>query len=1051
MTSVFDEEQVRAHWCLLGHRRWGVTELFVVRPGRPALAGFFDDEDNFVDTCREWSGRFNIYVGVHPRSLTLTTLAHNELKVTGRRGRRADITRVTLLFYDLDVETDDRNAVATESPDGKAPSTDHEVESAVDATRTIASDDLFESPVLAVSGNGAYVLAPVDLEVTEVVESQLQALEEQLRQRYADNLAPNHLKLDSVYDLPRVMAVMGTQKVKGLHTAERPHRMACFLDDLPERRTNEKLGRHIVSLPGIPTKQSAPSGPVNVSIGDELEPLPGLCGSWNRIYVGVEKDDSGRRHPVLLWLTAAMIEAGFSHDSIHQAILLHDAHLGGKMAEHGHDPQTFTDRLIRVASQQDTRHLCGIARRILGDDHPCDDCDERDRSVEYHGKRYRRAPATSEDVRPRVEPVANDEIPDQWTAENIAIRNRFLSAMTLEQARMLTQHLYLCESYLREGRRAPPALLIKAPPGLGKTYLALQSLAIDAAKRAREDPPVQPLRFIFLVDRHDRQDEVLEELRGIPGGEELAEQIVLIRGKVAYRDGKVDPGASLCTRAREVAHFRDRNYGNTEYTLTCGACRPCIRQDCPYLRQFDATDRPWLMTLDYVFTERIRRANDPEVVVCDESLLGRIRKRKIEVRPSDLERTREVLQEEGYEREELSVLLDHLEKAMGEKAMSGVALRLYLASLEPRIREVVHGLREQQELSEALLRAPRSDRRQSTTLPVSFLPDLLRILDEEHAAEAANSRLSIEKGNLVIREPSRPLLSGDVPMIVLDATGDPELYEHVLSREVEVVESPVPVQVQSVYQLASGSYPKSSLRRPRERERLFRLVRAIVEAFNDESIGIVTFKDLVRPLREHLEELGQGIQIAHFWGLRGTNELRGVDNLIVLGTPTENVTEMEVWASALYWDQEELDLTPSESWDRLGVDPRTNEKVEVLIKHFLDHRLEQLLWQGREAEFLQAVFRIRPLDDPDKRKAIFLLANTPVPRLEPNVIVDSVGKFMTELGVGRPRSPKDDLRDFLRDALGRGEAHTIRELMEKFGVSRSTVIRTRNEVKKESS
>ena len=225
---------------------------------------------------------------------------------------------------------------------------------------------------------------------------------------------------------------------------------------------------------------------------------------------------------------------------------------------------------------------------------------------------------------------------------------------------------------------------------------------------------------------------------------------------------------------------------------------------------------------------------------------------------------------------------------------------------------------------------------------------------------------------------------------------------------------------------------------------MFRLVRAIVEAFNDESMGIVTFKEQVEPLRKYLGELGLGIEIAHYWGLRGTNELEDVDNLIVLGTPTENIEEMVAWASALYWDRGELDETSHPSWDMLGVDPRTNEKVEVLTKHYLDPRLEKLLWQGREAELLQAVYRIRPLDDPGKRKAIFVLANTPVPGLEPNVIVDSVSDFLD--GLGRPKA-KTKLEQVMEFLLANPQTDkTDKAIAETFGTSTKTVQRARRKI-----
>jgi hypothetical protein len=78
----------------------------------------------------------------------------------------------------------------------------------------------------------------------------------------------------------------------------------------------------------------------------------------------VDRDTEGRRHPVLLWLVVVMLKHGFSHETIRQAILLHDHHLGRKISGDGHDPTAFTDMLLRKAAG--LYSCCKMATTLLG-------------------------------------------------------------------------------------------------------------------------------------------------------------------------------------------------------------------------------------------------------------------------------------------------------------------------------------------------------------------------------------------------------------------------------------------------------------------------------------------------------------------------------------------------------------------------------------------------------------------------------------------------------------------------------------------------------------
>jgi len=271
----------------------------------------------------------------------------------------------------------------------------------------------------------------------------------------------------------------------------------------------------------------------------------------------------------------------------------------------------------------------------------------------------------------------------------------------------------------------------------------------------------------------------------------------------------------------------------------------------------------------------------------------------------------------------------------------------------------------------------------------------LQILEEE-GRRGVNSRLSVEMvgsaPSLIIRDPRMPRLP-PCPVIVLDSTGDPKLYEQVLGRKVRVFDPKVKVKAK-VVQVASGAYGRQSLRLPATRNRLFDAVKAIVDAHPKSKIGVVTFKDRVIELAKHLGE-PERVAFAHFWGLRGTNALQDCQHLIVVGTPTSNIGELVAEVQALHWDDDAIDTTSIERWERLGRLDET-EDVEVPVRHYLDDRLDRWLWQHRQAELLQAAFRLRPLDG-HRRKTLWLLTNVPIKGIEPTKVHASVEELVASI------------------------------------------------------
>ena len=292
---------------------------------------------------------------------------------------------------------------------------------------------------------------------------------------------------------------------------------------------------------------------------------------------------------------------------------------------------------------------------------------------------------------------------------------------------------------------------------------------------------------------------------------------------------------------------------------------------------------------------------------------------------------------------------------------------------------------------------------------------------------------------------------GHLQLLILDATGTKEIYELILGRQVDTLElnliSPV-----DVLQLGAGAYWRSSLLRPNSHTRrtIQDLVKTIVDSYPDRRIGIITFKNFIEPINEVIRDHRPPVSYAAFWAMRGSNSLMDCEILIVVGTPMANIGDLRAWASAIYWDGPAIDFTTVEFWERLGSaidDPDLD--VEANIPRSFDPRLRLLAWQLCDAELLQAIGRLRPLDHAEKKRLI-LLSNLPIPGFNDVKVFRTSAQMRSWFdGRGKAAEPSSKIariKAAIRKARLQGDPEpTIRELMDKFGVSETLVKRARRQ------
>jgi len=163
--------QICQHVQLLGHSHYGVTELRTFEP-RPMVA-YADNENNIVRLAMELYRKVpGVHVGIQPRPLDLFDNAPN-----------------------------------------------------------CRENGLALSSTICCSGNGHYVLAPIiPIQVDgDNIAEKFRRFCNQMAKKISRQVSG--IKIDPVYNLSRVMRLMGTVNGKGQPSEERPHRRAHFVTE----------------------------------------------------------------------------------------------------------------------------------------------------------------------------------------------------------------------------------------------------------------------------------------------------------------------------------------------------------------------------------------------------------------------------------------------------------------------------------------------------------------------------------------------------------------------------------------------------------------------------------------------------------------------------------------------------------------------------------------------------------------------------------------------------------------------------------------------------
>ena len=182
-------------------------------------AGYFDDPVALAAAVRPYDGRENVYITVNPVAPALLARAANRIK-QGSRSTTSDRDVIARRWLPIDIDPRRPSDISA---------SEVEREAALGVARGVWAylHDLgWPEPVTTMSGNGYWLLYPVDLPNDEPSRQLVEGVLRHLAARFDTDA----VSIDtSVSNASRIVALIGTRKVKGDATPDRPHRRSAIL------------------------------------------------------------------------------------------------------------------------------------------------------------------------------------------------------------------------------------------------------------------------------------------------------------------------------------------------------------------------------------------------------------------------------------------------------------------------------------------------------------------------------------------------------------------------------------------------------------------------------------------------------------------------------------------------------------------------------------------------------------------------------------------------------------------------------------------------------
>jgi hypothetical protein len=296
---------------------------------------------------------------------------------------------------------------------------------------------------------------------------------------------------------------------------------------------------------------------------------------------------------------------------------------------------------------------------------------------------------------------------------------------------------------------------------------------------------------------------------------------------------------------------------------------------------------------------------------------------------------------------------------------------------------------------------------------------LERLADELASGRAGPAYSLLADGNGLIAQGRRPWVFDNQRLLLLDGTANPEILRQFVPHlrdapEIRVHRNARIVQVRDLtffrHSLVERVPAGEDGARWRPTARLAAVAQFIGRVAKEGRTLVVTNKRVRCALtgenpNGRLSVSGRfaGADVAHFGNIRGTNEFKDHDAVIILGREQSSPRDAERRAMAIWYDtkrpihqikQNERGQAQYPYRER-QYPMRDASRRQVRVRVHPDRRVQAVVEQVREAEMVQAIDRLRLIHN-EREKLVLILCNIPL-----DIPVDELVTWRELAGDGR--------------------------------------------------
>ena len=965
--ALIDADEALRHLRLLDHAPWGVTQVQIERKFPGAVA---EDRTKRSGTPERWTGVyapenydrllhdleefdrfhraivFNIYVGTNPRTVEAVPYADHkirsfpEIKSDRRQPQYVNQGMViqTNTYLDLDFVRSGRDRGTTAKQKEQVVQVAHQI---LESESPLRQGDLFDT------GNNCAILGRLPRPTPHPKEV-FAAYHEQLRRQYdLHRDSPTAIvKLDPSSDAFHIMGLAGTLKYKGTTSGRMQFILheGAVCHDL-ERKLSEISAEIAVCL--IHGREKARHGPIpevgrtTISSSEIEAAIAGWCDGYRDIW---DEADVFDRSQALFAIALKMLADGWEPGQVVRAL----EEWCARRVYH-RSPRWF-DRLVSDASaklQRGVRPSHRTVERVLGRCTCGGSCDVERAArakiipeVEWDSLQYPpmdKAAATGADLK--------DAREDQVHFGALAIQE----ALADERV----------------------AWLFTGPPGIGKTHAIREQ--------------TRHIRTLYLTDRKEEFSKFhLKQQRG------------------DCRLQEIHRRSECCERPSEKKRIEDLETAGLgrHGQRVCDQCAD--NGKCAYHRQFHPRrGGSFVAASSYVATGRFREiVRQVDLVVCDEDLLHAALP-EVGLQRTTILRLREVALAMGEAGRSLLPTLDVIDSVLGLPRQNWSELLRGARSVADAVRATEAHHQFPHGLDWSALK-----KREGRTVE-SWPPERLTPVSLVHLAEVvwrlisststpcrlyAKGQGSQRELRLVRFQP----IEINKPVLVLDATGQPRLYQELFPGH-EVKVDPAHCRVEGrIVQVCDQRLPLQTLRSESKRKQIRALVQSIVRAREKEhgqGVLVIARQEVLPWL-----ELPGTVLSTHYGRQRGSRAFEQCHSAILVGVPEPPPEQVAIQAEVLLGAPVSRERVCMLRPYQVESEPGKSFAAEVTV--YRDTLHQALLERVREGELIQATFRIRPLNESAGHKQVYILTSVPLELVVPDDLL-TLDELCSRFGAGQ--------------------------------------------------